>query len=260
MRITVGVLLFLLVQAIRADQIAFFYALDNDYRALAERGNSLGQAVRVGSRSLQRIRLGPHTICAVKMGSGSIETAVSAQALLARFRCDHVYSIGPAGALRPELKVGDWHEVQMITGWQRGSMDSTGMKLSPDAQISLPSTRSENRPQLLTSSNLIHIASGEIFLASAAEGARIRELTGADAIDMNLYGLAVVCQDHHVPLTAWKIISDHADEQASDDFRTFLASYEGAGGAQLAELILALPPQPNDPLTYPAIEKALRAE
>ena len=34
----------------------------------------------------------------------------------------------------------------------------------------------------------------------------------------------------------------------------------GAGGAQLAHLILQLPPQPSDPLTYPSIEKALRAE
>lgn len=247
--------------AIRADQIAFFYALDADFSALAKGGTTLGQSVSVGTRSIHRLRLGPHTVCAVKMGSGCIETATSAQALLARFRCDRAYSLGPAGALRTNLHTGSWYAVQRITGWQRGSLDATGLKLAPDALLTLLpeplETATVNEPG---STAPLHIASGDSFVAAASEGSRVRDLTGADAVDMNLYGLALVCRDHNVPLTAWKVISDRADEQASESFRVFLESYDGIGGAQLANLILHLPPQPNDPLTYPAIEKALRAE
>ncbi|NLG35096.1 MAG: 5'-methylthioadenosine/S-adenosylhomocysteine nucleosidase, partial [Lentisphaerae bacterium] len=61
-----------------------------------------------------------------------------------------------------------------------------------------------------------------------------------------------------VPLFAWKIISDHADESASATFRSFIATYSGEGGKALAEIILALPANPHDPSSYPAIEKLLR--
>ena len=71
-------------------------------------------------------------------------------------------------------------------------------------------------------------------------------------------GLALVCADHGVPLFSWKIVSDRADENASEAFLDFIASYAGEGGKALAEIIQALPANPNDPASYPAIEKLLR--
>ena len=75
---------------------------------------------------------------------------------------------------------------------------------------------------------------------------------------MNSYGLSLVCADHGVPLFSWKIISDHADEEASETFRNFIASYSGEGGKALAHIIQSLPANPNDPSSYPAIGKILR--
>ncbi|MBU1692578.1 MAG: hypothetical protein KKC51_01305 [Verrucomicrobia bacterium] len=97
-------------------------------------------------------------------------------------------------------------------------------------------------------------------MASPSEHDRLRATTGADAVDMNSFGLALVCADHGVPLFAWKIISDHADENASETFRAFVADYQGEGGKALAEIIVALPENPHDPTSYPAIQKLLREE
>lgn len=201
------------------------------------------------SRTIQRLRLGPHTVYLAKMGSGCLETALSAQALLVRFRCDAAYSIGPAGALTDALIPGTWHEVDRVRAWQKDS----------DAGHTLATlTNLAARANLLNSTSRLCVASGENFINRAEERARIRETTGADAVDMNLYGLILACEDHRVPLTAWKIISDLANERAAESFQAFRNTYDGAGGAALADLILALPPDPADPLTHPAIERALR--
>ena len=237
--------------AVYAAQLAFFYALEADAAALSARGQIVAPSIKVGSRNIQRLRLGPHTVYLTKMGSGCLETALSAQALLVRFRCDAAYSIGPAGALRDGLVPGTWYAVDRVRAWQ---------KISDAGHTLAPCTNLAARANLLNTTSRLCVASGENFITSTEERARVHDISRADAVDMNLYGLILACEDHRVPLTAWKIISDLADESASDSFQAFRDAYNGAGGAALADLILALPPDPADPLTHPAIERALREQ
>lgn len=235
----------------QGDTIGFFYALDADLQALKTQAREMGQATRVGSRSIQRLQLGTHTIYAVKMGSGTVETAASAQALLSRYRCDWAFSIGPAGALSDAMEAHQWHRAGQVVAWQTGNHDKTW---STDwARFPV-----KDLPSPLQTTSTIAIASGEQFISTTGDRDRLQAMTQADAVDMNSFGLALVCADHGVPLFAWKIISDHADETASATFRSFIATYSGEGGKALAEIILALPANPNDPSSYPAIEKLLR--
>ena len=78
------------------------------------------QAVKIGERAIQVVSLGKHKVYAIKMGSGAVETAVSAQALLARFRCDRAYSLGPVGALSDELTIGKWYPGEVVHGLSEG--------------------------------------------------------------------------------------------------------------------------------------------
>ena len=242
----------------RGDTIAFFYALDADLQGLKTEAGELGQSASVGTRSIQRLRLGSHTIHAVKMGSGAVETAASAQALLARNRCDWAFALGPAGALADSVVTGSWYKVGRVVAWQHGASALVSPSDFPswDTDWSrLPATNVP--PPLGTASNLV-VASGEQFISTTGDRDRLQALSEADAVDMNSYGLALVCADHGVPLFSWKVVSDRADEEASETFKAFIAAYSGEGGKALAEIIRALPPNPNDPYAYPAIEKALR--
>lgn len=235
----------------KGDSIGFFYALDADLRGIKSIAQELGQAVSVGTRSIHRLRLGSHTIYAIKMGSGVVETAASAQALLGRFRCDWAFSLGPAGALSEAVQTGGWHRVERVLAWQRGNTDTSW---NTD-WARFPGT---NLPAPLQTTSTISVASGEQFISSASERDRLQAVTQADAVDMNSFGLALVCADHGVPLFAWKIISDRADEEATETFKAFRASYSGEGGKALAGIIQSLPANPNDPASYPAIGKLLR--
>ena len=94
-----------------ADTVAFFYALDKDLETLKAEAQPAGTTLKSGSRNVQQFTIGAHKVCAVKMGSGAVETAASAQALLSRVRCDMAFSVGPVGGIADKLEIGSWHRV-----------------------------------------------------------------------------------------------------------------------------------------------------
>ncbi len=252
-------LVFLFEIQLRADTIAFFYALDKDFDALKAQAEPAGQSIKVGTRILAVLQIKTHKVYGVKMGSGAVETAASAQALLARVKCDAAFSIGPVGALSDKLKIDSWIRVGEVVNYQKGSWTKSGFQLSPSPMSSLltNSTDKFNLPELFQKLDAIKVASGEIFIASDDYRSQLRETTGADAVDMNLFGLIAVCADHRLPLTCWRVVSDKANDNASEDFRKFASSYNGAGGKAVAELIANLPANLNSPTSYPNLNKAL---
>ena len=233
------------------DTIGFFYALDADLQGLKGVTHEMGQSINIGTHLIQRLQAENHTIYAVKMGSGPVETAASAQAVLARYRCNWGFSLGPAASLA-SLNTGEWYCVGSVVAWQRNNLDRWNTDWSR-----LPVS---NLPAPFTASAIISIASGERFISSAGERGQVQALTQAEAVDMNSFGLALVCAEHGVPLFSWKVINDRADEQAGENFRAFTVNYNGEGGRALAEVIRSLPANPNDPASYPAIRQLLNSK
>lgn len=242
-----------------ADNVAFFYALEADFQKLKSEGTVARQPIKIGSRSIETIVLGKHKIYCVKMGSGTVETAVSSQALLSRFRCDRAYSLGPVGGISDDLQIGRWYVIGSVTNYQKGNWTNSGFQLGKESMSkSSETTEKVTVPSLFREIPSISVASGEVFVASTRYREELRERTKAVAVDMNLFGLITVCNDHHVPLTNWRIVSDKADDNASTDFRRFVETYDGAGGKAVAELIRNLPPNPNSPQSYPNLQKLLQ--
>jgi len=251
--------LFLPCLSAHADTVAFFYALDKDFETLKTGGQLIGQPLKVGSRSLVVVQIASHRVYAVKMGSGAVETAASVQALLARVKCDEAFSVGPVGAISDQIKTGSWYRVESIACYQKGSWSKNGFHFSANATLSLtnPPNGPTNLPELFQNAKHITVASGEVFVASDNYRAQLHDITQAGAVDMNLFGLVTVCADHQLPLTCWRIASDCADDNASEDFRKFVANYNGAGGKAVAEIIKRLPANPNSPEAYPNLRKIL---
>lgn len=256
-KILAGLTVVFLARFCPADTVAFFYALEKDFESLKTEAQPAGQPIRVGSRNIAVLQIKTHRIYAVKMGAGAVETAVSAQALLARVKCDEAYSVGPVGDLSDKLKVGTWHRIGEIIGYQRGSWTESGFQFSPNSIWKMSNAPPANLPDLLQKLDDIKVASGEIFVASDNYRTQLHQTTAADAVDMNLVGLATVCADHRIPLVCWRIVSDQANNHATDDFKKFVASYDGAGGKAVAEIIEKLPANPNSPESYPNVRKAL---
>lgn len=251
-------LLFSVVAAL-GDTIAIFYALEQDVVAMQRVAGVEARVTTVGSRSIRRFQIGNHDIVAIRMGSGSVETAASAQAVLSRFRCDLALSIGPAGALSDNTILGSWYRISKVIAWQRGTTSTTGFLLAETSVWTLPDAPASFQPPEIATESVV-LASGEVFVASEDARVSVRTLTGADLVDMNSFGLALVCKDHRVPLHIWRIASDRADAEASDMFRAFLTAYDGEGGRSLAEWIRGFPSGTNSVTAYPAIRRLMDLE
>jgi adenosylhomocysteine nucleosidase len=240
-----------------AGEIAVFYALDPDLKTLKEASTDKSRTVKVGSRSIDQIRIGPHSVYAIKMGSGPVESALSAQALLSRFKCMMALSVGPVGSLREDLKVGTWVSVAKVVAYQKGTQTEAGFMLAAKSNFETAPFGASPLPPLLHELRRVQVASGEIFVASDHTRTQLHVDTGSDVVDMNLFGIAAACSDHRLPLYSWRIVSDRADASASTDFAAFCKKYEGAAGAALASLVKGIPASDKEVDSYPHLQQLI---
>ncbi len=237
----------------KSETIGYFYALDADFAELENAASGVERTAVIGGTSVTFLKFDAHQVLAAKMGVGCVATAVSTQAVLAKFPCDLVLSVGPVGALDPTLEIGTWYEVSEVVAYQRGTEDQTGFTVTKTGRMAL------DTPDWLTTGhegNLV-VASGETFSASDSFRDVVRERSGAPTIDMNLHGLVSVCKAYGVPLLAWRVVSDRAGEEAGAEFGDFVRDYDGEGGRQAATVIRALPANPNRPESYDGLRKLL---
>jgi nucleoside phosphorylase len=231
-----------------AASIAYFFALDQDLEALIKAGAVSTKVETVGDRTLHSLRLGQHTVVATKLQSGQVESAVSAQAILSRRAFDAVISCGVVGALDNSHTPGTIVSVNAILAWQTGSMGPGGWNETPRSrpEITLWQPLQLDLPWAGT-------ASGDVFIASDAERARLYSTTGMPLVDMNLHGLQVAINSHRLPAIHLRIVSDRASDSAGEEFRRFAKDYDGALGRSVGKLLQMLPMDPEAPLSYPAL-------
>lgn len=242
--------------AARADEIGVLYALEADWRSL--KGDAAASAHTINGTVVQTVRIGPHTVRGVQMGAGNVETAINASRLLGRFPCDWVVSLGPAGRLRDDLPPGAVCVVKEVVAYQRGTWSTQGWGLATAARITTPVPAVAAVPSdPWREARVVSIASGDAFVANRRERDRIRAETGADLVDMNSYGAALACEKGNVPLLLLKYPSDAADDAAAEDFKEFIAGYQGRHGSELREWIKTLPASPESPQAYENIKRIL---
>lgn len=243
-----------------ASTIGVFYALDGDVAALQKAGATQVRNFTVGATSVQQLGLDGHTVYAVRMGSGCVQTSLAVHALLAKQKCDLVISVGPIGDIRGDLEIGTWYLVNEVVAWQRGSQDETGFRLHADARMAIPKhPLQEDTGGVLAGLPTVGVASGEVFIASDEFRAELASRSGCSAVDMNLFGLLSVLQSHGIVGIHLRMPSDKADSKAGEDFRRFADAYDGAGGRMAAEIIRALPPDATSPQAHEALRGLLTA-
>lgn len=242
-------ILFIQGQPSEGKTIAYLYALEEDNRSFKDAGASLIRTESVGDRTLRTYRLAEHTIISVLLSSGQTESAVSTEMILARRAVDSVISTGVVGAIDETYKIGDIILINNIIGWQTGSHGVNGWTETPRTRPIVIPWRTDVLPWPKTGT-----ASGDVFVASESERARINSLSGMPVIDMNLFGVQTAINAHHRPALHLRIVSDRAGDNASEEFRQFAASYKGQLGHEVAKLIKSLPKDLESPASYPGIK------
>jgi len=174
---------------------------------------------------------------------GKVFSALTAATMIEKFGVQKMLFSGVAGAVNPELKIGD---LIAATKLCQHDLDITAFGhpygFVPEGKVFV-----EANPRLLEIASDVArklgvklkqgvIATGDQFVASLERKSWIEQTFNADALEMEGASVAVVCDALNVPFFILRAISDAADMDAGFDFDTFLQS----SAIKSAEFIFAM--------------------
>lgn len=166
----------------------------------------------------------------VQCGIGKVNAALCTQILCDLFGVTHLINTGIAGSLDAGLDIGDlvisrdamYHDFDCVHfGYPMGKVPGTD-----DAAFPADETLLRLALQAAEAVNPGHtrvgrVASGDQFVASAEQKARIIAATGALCTEMEGAAIAQAARRNGVPFVVIRAISDKADDSASMDYPTF---------------------------------------
>ncbi|XHO06581.1 5'-methylthioadenosine/S-adenosylhomocysteine nucleosidase [Ralstonia syzygii] len=214
---------------------------------------SEARRIRIGSREFWQGELDGRAVVVVLSRIGKVAAATTAAVLVTHFGVRAVVFTGVAGALAPQVAVGDvvvstellQHDVDAsplfprweipLTGVARFQADpalAQGLLASAKAILGDPSALLG--PQVMHAFGIVSpqahaglIISGDRFVSTSAESQRLKDaLPDALAVEMEGAAVAQVCYEWGVPFAAIRTISDRADDAASVDFAQFISDVD----------------------------------
>lgn len=162
---------------------------------------------------------------------GKVFASLTATTMIQKFGCDTLLFSGVAGAINPELKIGDLiiadklcqHDLDITAfGHPNGFVPggSVFVETSKNLREIAKTVAIENSLKVIEGT----IATGDQFVHSVERKEFIESTFKADALEMEGASVAVICDALDIPFFILRAISDSADGGADIDFDEFLKS------------------------------------
>jgi adenosylhomocysteine nucleosidase len=182
-------------------------------------------------------------VVVVWTGIGKVNAAMTTTLLLEHFRPKEVIFTGIAGGMNPDLNPGDIVIAVKSAQHDSGILRSDGMEYRgminrldgwrnpvfflADERLLGAAEKAVARVKFGTIKTSIGqriprivkgvIVTGDLFVASPAKSAELREALKADAVEMEGAAVAQICYQRQVPHLIIRSISDKADEKAREE-------------------------------------------
>jgi len=162
---------------------------------------------------------------------GKVFSTLTATTMLEMFACDMLLFTGVAGAVNPELKIGDLvvatklaqHDLDItIFGHPHGFVPGGSVYVESDKDLRALAKIVASKMGIELHEGII--ATGDQFIASEEKKEFIAKTFNADALEMEGASVAVVCDALDVPFFILRSISDAADMDAGFNFEEFVES------------------------------------
>jgi 5'-methylthioadenosine/S-adenosylhomocysteine nucleosidase len=151
------------------------------------------------------------------------------QHLIDEYLPERILFIGVAGSLNPDLTVGDtliardclFHDMDVTPfGFKPGEIPFTPYRilLCDSKLVEL----SRALPPRAGKALVGRVLTGDQFIASATERARLREEFNGDAVEMEGASVGLVATVNQIPFLLLRTISDEADGKGKKEFHRFL--------------------------------------
>ena len=224
-------------------KIGLLIAVSRELEAFLNSGEERTEETAAG-RTVYRTRMEGHDVYAVKSGCGEIDAAAATMLLIVKYGCEIILNFGVTGALEEDLKVEDlfvaenaWHYDFDVTAFT--DCEKVGQyEEYPDEFIPLDPGLIKLVAERIPGIRKITVASGDKFVEDRTEKLRLRA-AGCGICEMELAGIARVCERSGVKCLSIKCISDAFDGTGADFEKNVKKSAEKAFGA-IREVMKAL--------------------
>lgn len=207
-------------------KIGIIGAMDEEVEKLIEQAEITAEETVAGMR-FRSGRLAGTDIVIARCGMGKVNAGICAQLLISRFGATHIINTGFAGALSPEVALGNivvsteavQHDFDVSPlGFRKGEIISGMVAFPADKELVSSACRviAEALPEVSVHSG--RICSGDRFISEKAAKERIISEFGGLCCEMEGAAVAQVCTLNDVPFLILRAISDSADESAGEDF------------------------------------------
>ncbi len=160
---------------------------------------------------------------------GKVFASLTAATMIEKFGCEKLLFSGVAGAINPELNIGDLiiadklcqHDLDITAfGHPHGYVPEGSVCVEADKVLLSIAKNVAKEKNIKLKEGII--ATGDQFVANENRKNWIKNEFNADALEMEGASVAVVCNALDVPFFILRSISDSADMDASFDFDAFL--------------------------------------
>ena len=178
---------------------------------------------------------------------GKVNAAITTSAMIEKFGAKKLLFTGVAGALNPNLKIGDMlyatslvqHDLDITAfGYQPGYVPGTSVFIKSDENLNAIASRVAAESGLNLQSGII--ATGDQFICEKSKKEWIKTTFNADATEMEGASVALVCESLGVPFFVLRAISDEAGGGAEFDFDEFLNSSAKISANFMLEMVKSL--------------------
>ena len=165
-------------------------------------------------------------------GIGKVNAAVCTQVLIDHFGVDYIINTGCAGAIHPELGIGD---ILISTDAVQHDMDVSALgdpigtipRLAESyfrADEMLVKLAQEAAAETAENYHVIlgRVASGDKFIGTKEGKEHIKKYVQGDCAEMEGAAIAHACWLNRIPFVIIRAISDSADEQANMSYEQFV--------------------------------------
>ena len=209
-------------------KIAIMGAMPEEIKPLLERVENLNRVEYANNSYYEATYKGKELVIAYSK-IGKVFSSLTASTLLDKFGCSTLLFSGVAGAINPNLKIGDLiianklcqHDLDISTfGHAYGFVPEGSIFVDSDERLRLIAKEVALKRGLKVMEGII--ATGDQFVASNERKDFISTHFQADALEMEGASVAVVCDALNVPFFVLRAISDTANDDAVVDFDEFM--------------------------------------
>ncbi len=213
-------------------KLALIGAMDEEIEYFHARMENSKETVHAGI-TYREGRFLNRDVVVCRSGVGKVNAAVCTQTLIDRFGVKAVLFTGVAGALDPELAIGDivvsdecmQHDMDVTAlGYEKGVIPYQEVSLFPADPALVNAAFTISKELYGESVKRGRILSGDQFIADRNAVHRLHQEMGGSCAEMEGAAVAQVCHMNGIPYVVIRSMSDKADGSAHINFPEFCRS------------------------------------